>query len=140
MTNKLETVLAKIKEKCPELMEWSFGCLVGKFIDHPLDRLIDDFGSVMHDGSICNYKNLGYEIIGHEPRLEHLLIFINKHDTKTSTKAIEETIIRFTIEAIIGQDVVCLFTNYDLTKSVEDNLSSNEELLNFLFELLTNQS
>ena len=111
MTNKLETVLAKIRETFPKeliITHWSDG---GKTAD-------------------VEYPPI---------KLEHLLIFINKHDTKTSTKAIEETIIRFTIEAIIGQDVVCLFTNYDLAKSVERNLKDNPELLDFVFSLFNQE-
>ena len=51
MTNKLETVLAKIREACPELMEE---------IEVPTEE-----------------TGMAYGVIKHEPRLEHLLIFAN---------------------------------------------------------------
>jgi hypothetical protein len=147
MIDKLEFVLNKIKEKCPELMDLSPGCIV-EAASCPdgccgLDTWVIDSSMDIKGKTISHlvFKDTFYitKIIGHEPRLEHLLRAINKYDTRTSTKTIEETIIRFTIEAIIGQDVICVFANYDLTKSVEQNLEQNEELLNFLYSLLNQE-
>jgi len=156
MDNKLETVLNKIKEKCPELMELSFGCELKPkekfefpqyifsdsfvFINESGGGPIADTGD--YDEYIAELKELttgelyrdeidvreDFTIIGHEPRLEHLLRAIKESECLMGIEL-------YGNESGLNFDTPFGTIPYDLTKSVEQNLEQNEPMLDFIYSL-----
>lgn len=130
MNTKTQQVLEKIREVCPELMELSLGCQISNPKQYPLVYV--GYSNAQHCLSLTmngkqsllfvdGIKNT--EIIGHPAHLEHLLRALGRQWSVDGCGYIVHG-----LDAVAGK--------YDLTLSVEQNLEQNEELRDFIYELI----
>lgn len=130
----------KIRELCPELMELSFGCEV-KDTHNQLEYVVCN-KSVNDDlyVSCGTLESTQYRvprervvIIGHPIQLSHLLRAIGDRTQHFEYVTWEETHISFVLKKT-GK-----LLQFDLTKSVHQNLEENEELREFIYNLLVKE-
>lgn len=145
---KYEAVRAKIAEVCPELMELSFGCKVkvnltngggemATFLGYSKDGLACTTWAEFHE----NKESVQYEIptrvlvIGHTPRLSHVLRAINKRLSPGIPSCLITSFGRLTVEMRTeGTSSKYIFEQWDLEK---DDLSlQSPETIDFLFNIL----
>lgn len=146
-----DAILSKIRECCPELMELSFGCEITHMpvrdlgIDYRGVYLHPARGKDMHlilfkgerTSSQQTYSTTisrkYFEIVGHEPQLEHLLLtltlnseFIGHLELDLSSPNI------LYAENTISHESF----RYNLTLSLTQNLETNTELRKFIYKLI----
>jgi len=141
---KTETALELIRDRVPRLRELSFGCKImvnGRtgilirylkekkapyFYEFRMDN--DEYG--VFSGGVKKLSDI--KIIGHEVQLNDLLFAIKQteYTCHFSSNGHLHVVHPSKQERFLTLD-------YDLTKSVEENLNKNPELCEFLIQLLT---
>lgn len=152
MTNKLEFVLTKIREECPELRELSFGCEVkikkedtfyeGKGFRRITVVTFDDEKVVEFETTIGKRYKLEdiAEVYGLPIQLEHLLRALGEFQDENGWKVFVELFQPNELFIYLSNDIDQqgqVF--YDLTKSVTENLETNSDLTDFLYSLFNQE-
>lgn len=143
---KQKFIESKIREACPELMELTFGCYISNSKNYRLQYV--GYNNRQHcislwkDGEqslLFVDKVNTEEIIGHPIHLEHVL---RAMQTLSNDNWQRHWVINrwgeFLNDAkpeIAELPVAAVGETYDLTLTFEQNME-NEELLNFLYEIL----
>ncbi len=149
MTNQENSlkVIRYIQDTVEGLKELSFGCkikyngsenmLLGKVVNRTPIHKESEYRYQLMDNERWGAENLfsvygdqinDFEIIGHEPQLNHLLLAIKNNGGLLGIELYGE-------EFGLRLDTPYGETIYDLTKTVEENLESNPELTNYLINL-----
>lgn len=135
-----EQIINRIRDYVPELKELSFGCeVIDTYLGGKKHRILLEYVSrdkddydywKTLDGENVNATDI--EIIGHEPELQDLLLILDgagHNDT------------RFQLQ--LSANILCFVrenkkTNviYWIDKTLRQNLEENQELTDFLFDLL----
>lgn len=134
-TNKenAQRVIRYIQENVEGLKELSFGCIIEISSGEQLRVLYttsDRVGRALIEDqygfeSFDFYPDSEFEIIGHEVQLNHLLLAIPKFAMVNDNERL----------ALVSLQENGGKFDYDLTKTVEENLKNNKSLTNYLINL-----
>lgn len=140
MTNQTEAILARIRECCPELMELSFGCEV---ITQKGSRGIVGWGGDeymrcvrLENGNTVQVGLRHITSIGHEPHLEHLLRTLPFEVQTKMLYAEEGNELQLGYDDHADENSFTIWCQYNLTLTVRENLEKNEELREWIYELI----
>lgn len=142
---KIEVILTKIREACPELWTISTGYQFiypesieeldntkeGIYtivkVDQELVWAVTEERGDPHIGTFeLSYVGLKCTIIGHEPHLEHLMRVVGTCEYECNTGSV----------SLYGETHNGEQFSYDLTKSLTQNLETNQDLTDFLYKIL----